>query len=59
MIESKFIHRLHSEQGKNKLNMDDSRNEVLNFVSSSNKCNFYIKECTQNDNLSKVTSEIL
>ena len=55
---SKFLHRLHLEQGKNKLNMDDSRNEVLKLIIVE-KNNFFIKACIQTDKVSKVIRKIL
>lgn len=50
---SKFMHRLHPGQGKNKLKMDDSRNEVLKLIRIK-KNDFFIKACAQTDNLSQV-----
>ena len=55
---SKFMHRLHSEQGKNKLNMDDSRNEVFKMIIFE-KNNFYIKACIQTDKVNKFIRKIL
>jgi GT2 family glycosyltransferase len=55
---SKFRHRLHSEQGKNKLNMEDSRNEVLKNIGDG-KNNFFIKASNQADKLTKVFRKFL
>lgn len=49
---SVFMHRLHSEQGKNKLNMNESRNEFLKLM-IARKNNFFIKTCYQNDKISQ------
>jgi len=49
---SKYLHRLHSGQGKNRLNINESRNEFINSI-KKDKNNFFIRSCTQKDKLSQ------
>lgn len=53
-----FMHRLHLKQGKNNLNMQDSRNEVLRIIKNE-KNSFFIKVCTQNDKISQICRKLL